>query len=149
MKYMHTSQAICLSTILLAMLACGTETKTQDSNSPAPATQKSEHTAAEKLNKEQQAWQLVQDGAVLIDVRSQKEYDQGHLENVLLINHENIRQGVIDAGIKKEQTIVLYCRSGGRAERARQVLQQAGYAQVFNAGGYEKMLTAKMTETSP
>lgn len=141
-----SSQFLILSALTCLLLSCGAKPANQEASEPKNLAANPAKTKSSKLNKpnkEVQAWQLISDGAILIDVRSQREYDQGHLDNVLLINHEKIRQGVKDNNINKDQSIVVYCRSGGRAEHARQILLDAGYTKVFNAGGYEKMKAAK------
>ena len=45
------------------------------------------------------------------------------------------------AGTNKGVTIVVYCRSGKRASKAQQILQEHGYTRVLNAGGYDDVAT--------
>jgi phage shock protein E len=75
--------------------------------------------------------------SVWIDVRSPAEYQQGHLEEAQLIPFDGIEMGVAGLQLAKDTPIYLYCAAGGRAERARQTLLQAGYNNVTNAGGLE------------
>lgn len=79
------------------------------------------------------------DGALLIDVRTQEEWDEGHIEGAVLIPIDELpdRMGEIEgaAGGDKTKPIVVYCRSGGRAGRAKQSLLDAGYENVSNLGG--------------
>jgi phage shock protein E len=42
----------------------------------------------------------------------------------------------ISAKLPKDQTIIIYCRSGGRAGRAASYLSESGFAHVYNAGGF-------------
>ena len=78
-------------------------------------------------------------GATLIDVRTAEEFAGGHLDQALRIGHESIVEGVAKLGLSKEEPIVLYCRSGNRSGKAKTALENAGYHQVINAGGYDSL----------
>ena len=72
---------------------------------------------------------------VIIDTRSSQEYAEGHLEGALLMPYDMIG-GLIEARFPDKNTpIMLYCRSGGRAEMARKTLVSLNYAKVENLGG--------------
>ncbi len=73
----------------------------------------------------------------IIDVRSPAEYESGHAENSINIVFSDIVKGVTENDIKKDDTIYVYCLSGKRAERAKNSLNNAGYQNVINLGGYE------------
>lgn len=72
---------------------------------------------------------------LIIDVRTKGEYDMGHLNNALNIDLGDLMGGKLPDVEKKEQ-IILYCVSGGRASRAQQILEIAGFTNVENGGGY-------------
>ena len=55
----------------------------------------------------------------IIDVRSPAEYESGHAENSINIVFSDIVKGVTENDIKKDDTIYVYCLSGKRAERAK------------------------------
>jgi phage shock protein E len=76
---------------------------------------------------------------VWIDVRTQEEWDSGHLEYAHHIPHEEIAARIAEVTDKKDAVIHLYCRSGGRAGRAKTALEEIGFTQVFNDGGYEDL----------
>ncbi len=72
--------------------------------------------------------------AVLLDVRTDKEFKEGHLpesKNLPLQELEKIEAVVQD----KEIPLFLYCYSGARAGQAVRKLQKMGYKQVQNIGG--------------
>lgn len=96
-----------------------------------------------EVSVESQAWTLIEKGALLVDVRTEQEYSQGHLDNAMLIPHDQIASRISELGSDKERQIVLYCRSGGRAGKAEQVLRENGFSNVLNAGGYEGMIAIK------
>ena len=72
---------------------------------------------------------------VWIDVRSAAEYQQDHIEGDILIPHSDIVAKVQALYPDKSTDIHLYCRSGGRAGKAKAALEAAGYTAVENAGG--------------
>ncbi|HLW39028.1 MAG TPA: rhodanese-like domain-containing protein [Brumimicrobium sp.] len=78
--------------------------------------------------------QLVNDGALIIDVRSKGEFSRGHIRNSKCIPLERINQE--SNKIKKDQPIILCCRSGSRSGMARRMLQQKGHTQVYNGGSW-------------
>jgi phage shock protein E len=80
---------------------------------------------------------------VLIDVRTADEFNQGHIENALHMPYQDIVTRVEQANIAHSTPIELYCRSGRRADVARQSLEAAGYTNVTNLGGYEAILANK------
>ncbi len=92
---------------------------------------------------EKAAWEEIRNGALLVDVRSQEEYDAGHLEGALLIPHDQIPERLSEFGDDKDRSIVVYCRSGKRAGVAERMLREAGFTHVLNAGGYEAMKAAQ------
>ena len=94
-------------------------------------------------SKEKKAWKAVKDGALLVDVRSKKEFDAGALEGAIHIPHTEVNANKEKFGKDMDRTIVLYCRSGGRAGMAKKTLEKLGYKNVINAGGYEMMKKAK------
>lgn len=81
---------------------------------------------------------MVDEGAILLDVRSPQEYAEGHLNNSILIPEYELRVKAINMLPKKEQTIIVYCSSGIRSKKAQKILQQIGYSNVYNLyGGLE------------
>jgi phage shock protein E len=80
----------------------------------------------------QQLDKLVEQGAILVDVRSPQEFEEGHLEKAILLPEYEIRQNVKQVLPDLSQTIVVYCSTGHRGQRARQLLNRLGYKQVYN-----------------
>ena len=77
------------------------------------------------------------DATVLIDVRSADEFASGHLQGAVNIPHDRITEGIGAVAADKSTRIILYYRSGRRAETALNVLKSAGYENVSNYGGLE------------
>lgn len=72
---------------------------------------------------------------VILDVRTQEEYDQGHIPGALLIPHDAIAKQAQDILTDKNQLILVYCRSGNRSKQASASLVELGYTNVVEFGG--------------
>ena len=68
----------------------------------------------------------------VIDVRTEAEWNTGHLEGAIHIEWQEILK--ISSDIKKDEEIFLYCRSGNRSGKATKILLEAGYVNAKNAG---------------
>jgi phage shock protein E len=76
---------------------------------------------------------------IIVDVRTQEEYDSGHIEGALHKPYDQIDAGISNLLPDKSRHIIVYCAKGGRAEKARQTLEALGYTNVENGGGYGDM----------
>ncbi|MCP2041086.1 phage shock protein E [Neisseria sp. HSC-16F19] len=74
-----------------------------------------------------------------VDVRTAEEFAAGYLEGALNIPVEEITARIATVSPDKNAPIHLYCRSGSRAQVALEALQQMGYTDVTNHGGYEDL----------
>ncbi len=77
---------------------------------------------------------LVADGALLLDVRSQGEYTDGGIEGSLNIPIQELSGRMEELG-DKDDTIVVYCQSGGRSAMAKRLLEANGFTSVHYMGG--------------
>nr|WP_244952154.1 rhodanese-like domain-containing protein [Shewanella insulae] len=85
------------------------------------------------------AWEHIQQGAMVVDVRTPEEFAEGHLENAINIPFEIIAEEFTKQGIAKDQSVVLYCRSGRRSGIAQESLVKLGYSNTYNGGGYQSL----------
>lgn len=76
--------------------------------------------------------EFIQRGAILIDVRSPQEYNEGHLEYSICVPDYEILYRINSLIMNKEQEIVLYCISGARSKAVQKKLQKMGYRNVYN-----------------
>ena len=67
------------------------------------------------------------DGHVIVDVRRQDEYDEGHIPGAVLIPNESITDKQPEQLPDLNQMILIYCRSGRRSKEASQKLADIGY----------------------
>ena len=75
---------------------------------------------------------MVLKGAILIDVRSPQEYEEGHLEGALLIPEYELVSRCRQKLKNKEATYIVYCSSGTRSKKAQKELEKLGYTNVYN-----------------
>ena len=81
----------------------------------------------------------VEDGATLIDVRTPEEFDAGHLDGALNLDWN---AGTLDAGVAdlpKDDTYVVYCRSGNRSAQATARMKELGFTSVIDGGAYDDL----------
>lgn len=72
---------------------------------------------------------------IIIDVRSEEEYQTGHIEGAVCIPNEVISDQIERLLSDKEQEILVYCRSGRRSSQAVDKLLDLGYTNVKDFGG--------------
>ena len=82
----------------------------------------------------------VSQGAILIDVRSNQEYMEGHLQGAINIPDFEITNRVQREIPKKNQMVILYCQYGGRSKSASIIMKKLGYTNVYNLYGGLDML---------
>lgn len=87
----------------------------------------------EKISPKKVKEMLDNNTAVLIDVRSQREYENGHIDNSILIplreihDNENLPQ-------EKDTNIIVYCAKGVRSQSFASILYTMGYKNLYNLG---------------
>lgn len=75
------------------------------------------------------------EGYLLLDVRTQEEYDEGHIPGAVVLPHTEVEARAEAELPDKEQVILVYCRSGRRSKLAAQALAELGYTNVKEFGG--------------
>jgi rhodanese-related sulfurtransferase len=78
--------------------------------------------------------QLINDGAVILDVRSTGEYAGGHIKGSVNIPVDQLKSKM--STLKKDKVIITVCASGMRSASARGMLKANGFAEVHNAGSW-------------
>ena len=72
---------------------------------------------------------------VLLDVRTQAEYDSGHILNAINISHEQILEDSELLAEYKDSQMVVFCRSGVRAGKVIQLLESIGFEDIIDIDG--------------
>lgn len=78
--------------------------------------------------------QLINDGAVILDVRTPGEYAGGHVKGSINIPVDQLKSKM--ATLKKDKVIITCCASGMRSASARGMLKASGFAEVHNGGSW-------------
>lgn len=110
-----------ISIILILILLTGCQTSEDGS-------------AYEKITPEQ-ALELMDGDAIILDVRTSEEYATGHVPGAMLLPVDDILAGKTESLPDKEALILVYCRSGNRSKTASNALVEAGYTQIKDFGG--------------
>jgi phage shock protein E len=87
----------------------------------------------------EKAWPMLQNGALLVDVRTEKEFADGHMDDAVNIEWDKTNDLIAAIGDDKQRQVVFYCRSGNRAGKAKAVLEGKGYNHIFNATGFSAL----------
>ena len=76
-----------------------------------------------------------EEGYIILDVRTQEEYDEGHIPGAILIPNTEVEARAEEEMPDKDQLILVYCRSGRRSKLAAEVLVELGYTNIKEFGG--------------
>ena len=100
------------------------------------------YSGAQLLSSKEAKKKIKKDNAIVIDVRTQTEWNLGHLKNakhlpISNINEKNANQIL---GKNKQRNIVVYCNTGQRARRAAELFKSYGFENVFYIAGTYKSL---------
>ena len=110
--------------VLMLLTACG---QTENSNKEAVYM----NITAEEAKRIMDS----REGYIILDVRTQEEYDDGHIPGAIVISHEEIVEKAEKVLTDKDQLILVYCRSGRRSKIAAEALVKLGYTNILEFGG--------------
>ncbi len=108
---------------LFVFSACGEKSSSENKTS-----------SYEKITAEK-AKDMFDEGAVLVDVRTEAEYLEKRIPNAILIPNETIKDSPPAELSDFDENIIVYCRSGNRSASAAQKLADLGYNNVYDLGG--------------
>jgi rhodanese-related sulfurtransferase len=91
------------------------------------------------------ARQAVQNGALLLDVRTTRAFRAGHISGAINVPHYELDARFDELG-DRDREIIIYCHSGNRSAKALRVLERAGFSRVRNLGGMHRW---RATSTEP
>lgn len=93
------------------------------------------NTEYKKINAEEAKAMIDREDVIILDVRTQEEYDSGHIENAVLLPVTEIADKAEEILPDKDAKILIYCRSGNRSATASKDLIRMGYTNVYDFGG--------------
>lgn len=98
-----------------------------------------------EISPQQAAETVKNDTAVIIDVRTQEEWDAGHIPGAIHIPLSEVKGRLDEFKGYEGKTLVMQCRSGRRSAKAANILLEAGYEDVSNlTGGIKAWGKAKL-----
>lgn len=90
----------------------------------------------QRISQEEAKKMMDTQDVIILDVREQSEFDDGHIPNAVLLPVNTITKDTAAAVIPKLDAVVLvYCRSGNRSQTASSVLVELGYRNIYEFGG--------------
>ena len=113
---------------LLLLTGCGRNTATGGADQPKAVYRQVSAADAAALMESESDY-------IILDVRTQAEYDEAHVPGAICIPNETIGTEEIPALPDKDQLILVYCRSGNRSKQAAQKLAEQGYTNIVEFGG--------------
>lgn len=132
---------IILLTVILTLFSCGCGKENDMKNDNSTKENTIENSTVNSLGYEQitgqQAKKIMdtETGYIIIDARTIEEFNEGHIENAILIPEYEIGEKAEKELPDKNQLILVYCRSGRRSKIASQALVDLGYTNVKEFGG--------------
>lgn len=81
---------------------------------------------------------IINEGAILVDVRTEDEYNEKHIDGAVLLSLDNIsEESAGNIFSSKDVVIIVYCKSGNRSKQALDKLNDLGYANVYDLGSID------------
>jgi phage shock protein E len=87
--------------------------------------------------------EMVRRGAIIMDVRSKREYSNGHIKGSVNIPLDTLSSN-LGKFKSRDVPIITCCASGARSASAKQILKSNGFKEVYNGGGW-RSLEVKVT----
>ena len=127
-----------ISFALLALLACLSTSAWAD-------PQQTKETRMKILDADG-AVAALQSGVAALDVRSHEEWADGHLRGATHVPVDDVADSVAEHLADKSAPVLIYCRSGGRATHAAEVMLSQGYTdvRVLRPGGFQVLRAAQL-----
>ena len=119
--------AVIALTAVLILTGCGSSADDKTAGDKKTYRQVSPEEAAAMMEEETDY--------IILDVRTQEEYETAHIPGAICIPNETIGTGDIPELPDKDQLILVYCRSGNRSKQASEKLAKQGYTNIVEFGG--------------
>jgi len=97
-----------------------------------PAPQSAEMEKTEHVDADEFQNYISKGNHLLLDVRTDGEYRDGHIADSLLIPVQELEERLTEIEEWKDQTVLVYCRSGNRSRSASDILEEAGFMNIIN-----------------
>ena len=144
MKKRITAIAAILSTLTILSACTGTPAATTAAGESTGAAAASTTAAGESSSQKAEYIKITpaeakalmdSETVIVLDVRTQAEYDSGHIKDAVLLDSGDVSAKAATVLPDKNATILVYCRSGNRSATASKLLIEMGYTKVMDFGG--------------
>lgn len=115
--------------LLTGVLVAGCKADSDDVNGEMPSNK------AVKIDAEEAKRMMDEEDVIIVDVRTEEEFSEGHIQGALLLTLDQIDAQAESVIPDKEKTYLIYCRSGSRSSQAATKLVGMGYTQIYDFGG--------------
>jgi len=148
MKLIRTTLGYLSIAALLLLVACGSEGQTHEH--PEETTIQEGRIISEPVGPEKFSAHLNDDGAILLDVRTEEEIMNGVIPGATYLEYgtPEMKEGI--ANMDKDATILVYCAAGARSGKVREILLEQGFQTVYDlVGGITAWEAAGMAIEKP
>ena len=124
--------------LLMLLLACLMLTACTQKPQEEPMKQPTDQTQSAYVNISAEEAKRIMDsqtGYVILDVRTQEEFEEKHIPGAILIPYDEIEEKASAMLQDKNQLFLVYCRSGRRSKIAAEALEDMGYTNIKEFGG--------------
>ena len=121
--------------VTVFLLAGCSNSVAEQTTQPTETTQATQEAYMNITQEEAKKLMDTQEGYIILDVRTQTEYDEKHIPGAILIPHDKIEEQAAEKLPNKDQLILVYCRSGNRSKTASEALEKLGYTYIREFGG--------------
>ena len=132
-KSLHRRRLLHLILPVLFLVSCSADRKTL---------------SYKQISQEEAVKMMKTEDCLILDVRTEEEYNDGHIPNAICLPVETIGSETPAELPDKDQAILIYCRTGVRAARAAESLANLGYTNVYDFGGIADWKGEIVTEES-
>lgn len=129
---MKTVYVILLFSIASLLLSCN---KNLQSVSQSQEIVVSQQQTIEVLDVATFSTAISKEGVQLIDVRTEEEWQEGHLKNAQRFQINNANWEAQIATLDKNKPVYVYCAKGGRSARSAKQLKKAGFVEIYDLDG--------------
>ena len=117
------------------LIGCTSDKKTTNGTQNESESEKEKFSYKQISQAEAKSLMETEKNYIILDVRTQSEFDEGHIEGAILIPDYEITEKAEALLTDKSQLILVYCRSGRRSKLAAEALSKLGYSNVKEFGG--------------
>ena len=147
-------QHFILFLLILGLLSCGSATDTESTASSQESDLKDEQISEDGVqfvdSREAEILIREQGSLIVLDVRTQDEYDKGHIQNALMIDFNSPDFSKHLQALDPDKTYLVYCAVGGRSSKAAVLMGKTGFKKVYGVSeGYSELKEAGVPVSEP